>query len=185
MEAEDNTLYQQKLKQSNIHKKLILVVDNYLADFEVNIHNKYELLYKNLSRDREKAKLVRDAKKYIDIVQKIIANVKKKFLKKQIHLNPRYDEILLNLKKTCEKIDQLDEQELEKREQAILNEIFLIKKEVFCDCSLINVEIANKNNNHRLYLGTVVQMDIYLDEYELDTLRYLITEGWYLDLFNH
>lgn len=179
METE-NSLFNKTLKESNIHEKLSLLIDNYLKGFELNIHDKYELLYQDLSRDREKAKLVRDAKKYLDIVQKVKANVKKKYLKKQMNLNPKYTEILLNLKKTCEEIDKLDKFELQERSQVIVNEIFLIKKEILCDCSLIYVEINNKNNNHRLYLGTIIQMDVFLEEFEIETLKYLITEGWYL-----
>lgn len=155
---------------------------DYIFDSMKNIKTEIESNYQKIVRmfnhrekDLEKLESKRD--QHLKIVQSYHEDVTKYFRREISKCEKEFNSFILELKRACKVFedDRLDKYKELYQTYQLLNRSYEVKKIIFTNLTMMHILIENeKRKDNRLYLGTLVVVKEYLEDYEVDIISSLI-----------
>ena len=164
----------------NINEDLTMMVTGYLSNIQTEFqsnHQRIDLqLRKNLSARQQ---LKEKADKHKKLIEDTISNVEKNYDSNLNKLDIHFKELIFKLQKACCDVYEMGqniEYEMFLLSNRLLDESYEFKKVLFNNFTLLNMQISIAKGG-RIYMGTLVLIDEYLDDYEAEILSGLIKKG--------
>lgn len=166
------------LSDLRMSEDILFYVFNSLNNIKTEIESNYQKIDRMLNhRKEDRQKLESKRNQHLKIVHNYHKDVTKYFRRETSKCEKEFNRLILELKRACKVFenDRLGRFKKFNETNQLLNHSYEVKKILFINMTLIYILIENeKTKKSRLYLGTLVVVKEYLEDYEVDIISSLI-----------
>ena len=171
------------LSKLNIHENLEQMVAEYLTQMETEMEDDHRRADEVVKHDLiRRTRLLNRTLEVKEMVETVIESFHSNFQRKGKKNQLKIENFVNDLKKYCSEIYELelyDRDGIFSVSNRVLNEVVVLKKLLFNDCTLIKLKLTNVTRNRMdpYYLCTLIRIDCFLDDFEVKALSDLIKNG--------